>query len=328
MLLAGFGLIFLWRKNILSAVLTAFIFLGDSLGVIYLRKYGWGVGIDYTYRVYYLPAFLMVIVWLAVIIDYLYNFLIGFFKSRSAVGSRIVQIFFIFVLLSLPISFLISDYQYCDQSGFWFNYDYAKNLLMSLPPNSIYYLAYDGSLHADTELFTLVYLKMIERVRPDVSLVSEQNFFYKDGTYQVPKAYFWLDFETRRTRVISDLVRSGRPVYTDFAVVTEISNSKLFGLPNGYAYRVYPDISAAKKAKPMLFSASLRNLDEIDELSDVPLKGLAAHYYYDLAAFYLAVGDKDRSQRYLLTAFDLDVAPLNHEYRRFLIYRTEWLAKD
>ncbi len=327
--LAFGGAIYLWLKNKNIFLLTVGIFLFNSLGVIYLRKFGWSMGIDYTYRVYYIPAFLMVIVWLAVIMAYLYDFLTKIFKNKSIVIFRVIQTLLFLVIFSLPVSFLIANRQKCDLSDFWFNYDYTKNALASLEPNSMYFFAYDGSLQGDTELFSLIYLKMVENFRPDVDIITELNFFYKTVVLQVPKEYFKLTFEERRNKII--FLLSGvedRPLYANFAITKENNDQGLFSLSNGYVYKVYPNFEEAKKIKPALYLASLRNLDQVDELSDYPNQGLAAHYYYNLAHFYLTAGEKNKSQYYLIKAFNLDTAPFNHEYRRFIDYRNDWLGKN
>jgi hypothetical protein len=324
LLLALGGLVYLWKKNRSAVYLTFGIFLLNSAGIIYLRKYGWGLGIEYTYRVYYLPAFLMIIIWLALILEYLYSFLVEFLKNKRLIFIFFQLLFFV-ILLSLPISFLVSNYRENDSSSFWFNYDYTKNLLASLEPNSIYYFTYDGSLQGDTEIFSLIYLKMVEKFRPDVTVVCEQNFFYKEAYIDLPKDHFKLKFEERRREIFNLLKQAkDRPIYTNFVITKNIDNVDYFGINNGYVYRIYPSLAEAKKVKPTLYLARLRNLDEINEFSSYPLKGLAAHYYYNLASFYLVNGQFKESQYYLIKAFNLDTAPFSHEYKRFISYRAEW----
>jgi len=325
LLLALGGAIYLWRKKRSVAILTIAIFLLNSLGIIYLRKFGWGRGIDYTYRVYYLPAFLIVTVWLAAIASYLYDFLAGVFKNKQATLFKIVKLVFFLVIISLPVSFLSANYQSSDQSDFWLNYDYTKNLLDSLEKDSIYYLAYDGSLQGDTEIFNLIYLKMVENYRPDVDIICEQNFFYKSVFIQLPKEYFDLAFEERREKFFELLNNvKDRPIYTNFVAVPKENSLGWFSLSNGYANKIYPNLAEATKAKLPGYFSALRNLDEVSELDDPATAGIAAHYYYNLAAFYLNQNQRTKSQYYLIKAFNLDSAPFNHEYSRFMIYRSDW----
>jgi len=329
LLLALAGAVYIYKKNRPFFLLSAGIFLLNSIGIIYLRKYGWALGIDYTYRVYYLPAFLVLTIWLAAIVAYLYDFLSQAFKTKKVIIFRIIQLLFFLVLFSLPPSFLVANYSSCDLSSFWFNYDYYDNLLESLEPNSVYFTAYDGSLQGDTELFSLIYFKMVENVRPDVDIVTEQNFFYKTVFMQVPKEYFALTFENRRKEIFNLLSEiKNRPLYTNYAITLANNDLGWFSLANGYAYKMYPSLEKAKQASLPFYARAIRNLDEVDDYSDYPTAGLAAHYYYNLAAYYLTQGDKNRSQHNLIRAFNLDTAPFSHEYIRFLDYRTNWLSKN
>ena len=324
--LALVGAVYLWKRLRTVAILTTLIFLGNSLGIIYLRKFGWGLGIDYTYRVYYLPAFMMVVVWLGYSCSYLIDFLSRLWKERSPMLWKSSIVVLYVVIVSLPISFLVANYEKVDLSRFWFNHDYTKNLLDSLPENALFFFAYDGSLQGDTEIFSLVYLQLVEGVRPDVAVVTDLNFFYKRFRLNLPLEYFDLDFSGRRNRILELLnTIPDRPIYANFAITEHDSDGRWWGVSNGYAYHI---VSAS--TTPMVVenfnNSAIRGLDEINEDSEFPSAGLAAHYYYALAAHYLVAGDKETSQAYLIKAFNLDTAPFNHEYRRFLDYRTE-LAK-
>jgi tetratricopeptide (TPR) repeat protein len=119
---------------------------------------------------------------------------------------------------------------------------------------------------------------------------------------------------------------NNRPLYTNFAVTKKDNNLGLYSISDGYTHRIYKNIDEAKSAKKNEYYPSIRNLSSINEQSDYPLAGLASHYYYNLAHLYLTLGKKDDSQKYLIKAFNLDIAPFNHEYRRFIEYRLEWLG--
>lgn len=319
------GAIYLWKKNKAVFVMTVGIFVFSSFGIIYLRKFGWNLGIDYTYRVYYLPTYIMVVIWLAVILNYLAGFINGVIKTKSSNIFISLKIIFYLIVLSLPVSFLYMNYDDNNYSGYWIVYDYSKNLLESLDENSVYYFAYDGSLQGDTEIFALLYLKKVEGLRPDVSVVSEQQFFYKEVDLDLPGEYFKLGFEPKREAIFRLLKKvDSRPIFTNFAVTKDYADLELFSLSNGYAFKIYPGLKEAYDDRFEQDIAFIRGLDQIDEFTDYATAGLAAHYYYNLAHFYLAKGHFHKSQEYLITAFNLDTAPFNHEYSRFLQYRKEW----
>jgi hypothetical protein len=323
------GAIYLWKKHRDLAILSIGIFFLNSVAIIYLRKFGFVLGIEYTYRVYYLPAYLVLAWWVAVILGYLYDFLKQAFETKSLIGYRIIKIVFIVLILSLPLNFLIINYHNNDWSDYWLNHDWTSALLNSLEPNSIYYFAYDGSLQADTEIFSLIYFKMVEGLRPDVDIISEHNFFYKDLKLDLPDDHKVLTFEDRRKRII-DLLHEikDRPLYLNFTLTQENNNQQMFGLPNGFAYKAISSIEEARQTKMNYYLASLRNLEEIVDTQDPANAGLASHYYYNLATIYLIEEDIHKSQEYLIKAIELDSAPFNHEYHRFIQYRKEWLASE
>ncbi|NUM25524.1 MAG: DUF2723 domain-containing protein [Candidatus Buchananbacteria bacterium] len=325
-ILAAGGVVYFWKKNMPLAALTVGIFLLNSFGLIYLRKYGFALGIDHTYRVYYLPAYFVLVWWLAIIIDYLYQFLLNTIKNNAKLKA-VVQATLLIILLSLPVSFVAMNFGQNDLSDYWLTYDYTKGLLSSLEPNSIYYFAYDGSLQTDTEIFALIYFKMVENFRPDVDIISEQNFFYKTVNVKIPDEHYKLSFEDRR-RTFFTMVDSvkDRPLYANYPLTSENNNEKKFSLPNGYAYRAYPSLAEARRANQQYYFGTMRNLLEVKDLihQNPADDGLIGHYFYNLAAIYLVEGDRVKSQDYLVKAIDFDTAPFNHEYHRFIQYRKEW----
>jgi hypothetical protein len=268
----------------------------------------------------------MIVVWFGVVIQYLHDKLftiLGKQKKLWLVGRLAVLIF----VISLPISFWSINYSKNDMSDFWLNYDYAKSVLASLEPNSILLFDYDGTLQGDTEIFSYIYLKMVEGFRPDVSVVNDLGFFYKDYQLKFPPEYYKNNFEEKRNQVLKLLTEvKDRPLYTNFSVNEKTSELKLFSLSNGIVYKVYSSLEEARQAKPSSYLPSIRNIDDKSIQGEFVAGGLISHYYYNQAAFYLTRGEFNRSQDYLIKAFELDQGPFNHEYRRYLEYRQEWLG--
>ena len=234
--------------------------------------------------------------------------------------------FFIFVL-SLPMSFLVANYQSNDLSDFWLSYDYSRGVLESLEPNSVLLFSYDGSLNGDTEIFDYLYLKLVEGIRPDVTIVNELDFFKNDANLTVSGEFEKLSFEQRRFDLFNLLdTATDRPLYNNFAVPTTTSSLQQYSLSNGMAHRVYPGLDAAAQAWEPVYLPSIRNLDNERLTEQYSIAGLVAHYYYNQAALYLTRGQFNRSQDYLIKAFNLDNAPFNHEYWRHLQYRAQWFS--
>ncbi|OGY49970.1 MAG: hypothetical protein A3J59_00940 [Candidatus Buchananbacteria bacterium RIFCSPHIGHO2_02_FULL_56_16] len=325
--LAAGGLAYLFKKRPDVGVLTVGIFLLNSVGIIFLRGLGWSSGIGYTYRVYYLPSFLVVVVWLGMILSYLYDWLRAFCGQRAGQLWRVSQTAFFIFVLSLPMSFLVANYQSNDLSDFWLSYDYSRGVLESLEPNSVLLFSYDGSLNGDTEIFDYLYLKLVEGIRPDVTIVNELDFFKNDANLTVSGEFEKLSFEQRRFDLFNLLdTATDRPLYNNFAVPTTTSSLQQYSLSNGMAHRVYPGLDAAAQAWEPVYLPSIRNLDNERLTEQYSIAGLVAHYYYNQAALYLTRGQFNRSQDYLIKAFNLDNAPFNHEYWRHLQYRAQWFS--
>lgn len=325
--LAAGGLVYLFKKRANFAWLTVLIFLLNSLGIIILRSFGWGINIGFVYRVYYLPCFLVVVIWLAVIFSYLYDRLQLMLAQRLASVWRVIQFAFFIVVLSLPLSFFITNYQKNDLSNFWLANDYGTAVLESLEPNAVLNFSYDGTLQGDTEIFTYLYLQRVENIRPDVTVVDELSYFKDKFNLKVESDFYQLPFNQRRQKILELLINADHgPVYSNFAVTTaEVAPLELYSRSNGIVHRVYPSLAAARQDPLALAIASIRNLDDERLFEQPPMAGLVAHYYYGLAAFYLTADQFEKSQQYLILAFNLDNAPLSHEYRRHLDYRAEWL---
>lgn len=330
LILAAGGASYLWKKNKSIFYLTFGIFILNSVGIIYLRKFGWNLGIEYTYRVYYLPVYMVIMIWLAVVLSYFLEIFSRALKSLSQQMMSFIKVAFYLVVLILPTSFLLANYENNDLSDYWFVYDFNTNLLNSLEPNSIYFFSYDGSLQGDTEIFSILYLKKVENVRPDVSVISEQQFFYKDVRLGLPKEYFKLGFEPKRKEVLKLVLQSGedfdRPIYTNFAITQNFFDLNLYSLSNGYVFKIFKNIEEAYDYRDKIPSLMpIREIELQPGFVDYGTSGLMSHYYYNLAHYYLIKGERQESHEFLLKAFDLDTAPFNHEYTRFLEYRKDWL---
>lgn len=328
--LAVFGAWVSLKKDVSQFVILAGVFLLNSFGIIYLRAFGYAVGLDYTYRVYYLPAFCMVAVFFGLALDYCYSLLPRIMKNFNRHFQTGLKVIFLVLVLSIPLNFLVMNYAKADRSDYWLGYDYAKSVLASLEPNGVYYFNYDYTLQGDTEIFNLVYLKKVENFRPDVLVVSDNNFFRKEVNLHLPDQYFDLSAGDKLTRMIDLIAQAGpnKPIYTNFPVTLSETAGKYFSVPNGITFKVYKGSEQAKKAAIAGAILPIRNLSGIDEYSDLPGRGLAAHCYYNLAAYALVLGDDDLSKKYLNLATRLDPAKLSHEYKSFLTYRFEWENGD
>ena len=323
----GFGYLFFKKKPL--AFLTLGILLCNSVLIIYLRAFGWGPGIHYAYRFYYIPAYLVVIIWLGITLRYLLEVLHQLLSARPQLW-RLVRLAFFATVLSLPINFLVFNYRVVDKSDFWFVDDYARALLESFAPNSAYYMAYDGTLQADTEIFSIMYLRMVEGVRPDIRVFNEQNTFYHESAFYYMPDYERLNFDGRREVFLDLLMSKDRPfsVYTNFPVHTKVAKNGYYSLSNGIVNQVYDSLENAQAAAPTGTPPALRNLEALHASGDFLINSLLAHYHFNLAAYYLTRGQRDKMIAEVVAGVQISNAPASPEYANFQQYRADWLGID
>lgn len=108
---------------------------------------------------YYIPAYLSAALLAAVGLD----FVLGWLRARTASGARLTAVVAVVAAVTLvPIRF--RDF---DRSRYRIAEDYSRKLLASLPPGA--HLAASD----DNILFVLIYLQLVEGVRPDVDLILQ-----------------------------------------------------------------------------------------------------------------------------------------------------------
>jgi hypothetical protein len=327
LLLAIIGLVYLFWKNRSLGILTAGIFLCNSILIIYLRSLGWGIGVHYTYRFYYIPAFMIVVLWLGICLRYLLAVFVRLTDKINPPARRAIISLFYIVVFSLPISFLIFNYDINNQRDFWYTYDYSRELLESLEPNAVYYFTVDGTLQADTELFSLMYLKMVEGLRPDVRIVTSLNIFYRDVQFNYPAEFRTLGHQDRRRAILDLLVRPDQPfpVYTNFAVPASLSEKGYTSVSNGLAHRLYPSLAEAKAAVIPQALPPVRGYQKILETDEFIYNDLIAHHLFSSAAYYLAVGDQARQEELVIAAVQKSNYPFSQEFQDFKLYRSDWM---
>lgn len=108
---------------------------------------------------YYIPAYLSAALLAAIGLD----LALGWLRARSVSGARLTAVVAIAAAVALvPIRF--RDF---DRSRYRIAEDYSRKLLASLPPGA--HLAASD----DNILFVLIYLQLVEGVRPDVDLILQ-----------------------------------------------------------------------------------------------------------------------------------------------------------
>ncbi len=333
-LFALVGLFIGLKKHFKISLLTLLIFLFNSFGIILLRRSGWGLETEHFFRVYYLPCFLMLMFWLALVLKFIYE---------KIARLNWLKIALLVALLSFPLSLLISNFKQNDKSDFWLAHDCARSMLAPLKPNGILLYFGNNSIADDTENFSLIYLQEVEKFRRDVLVIPESNFSSRPKI-KLPPAYFSKSKKEREKDFLRagwQLAKSeGRPLYTDFIVnKSTCPELGLFSYSLGNVYRVFSDKNESQplliRKKPAFIEKSLlvfslpniRNLDQKRLEDDYSSADLMARYYYRFADFCFENGLLAESSKYLRQAINLDAQPFSPAYQNFIIHRREFLAK-
>ncbi len=120
-------------------------------------------------------------------------------KLLKTLKSRSLRSAVCILILAYAVVWLLYNYPSNDRRDFWFGYDYAVNILRTMP--------YKGVLkvHGDNQTFTLIYTHEIESYRPDVILCNyagrdlgqsrrevqiPKELNRRENTYHIP----WPDF--------------------------------------------------------------------------------------------------------------------------------------
>jgi 4-amino-4-deoxy-L-arabinose transferase-like glycosyltransferase len=306
------------------------IFLFNGLFIIFLRAWQYGLVNEYIFRVYYLPIFFIGAIWLAIGLQYLFILVLALFeKSENFVKKIILPLFFILCLF-LPVSFLISNYKYNNRSDFWFLDKWARNTLDSMEQGANL-MAYNDQPALDSMIFSLMYMQAVEKVRLDIKLANVSNI---RGIFYTPSSNYGLeDFskwsESERKWKLANYVwnysalNGNAPSYVLYPLGK--NDDGFVTRSNGFVYKIYKNISEAKKdininypesfASDSFYEPLRYNIFYIDLLSDFYLSG---------ASYFFENGKNDLSQEFLIESIKYDTSPFSFNYQAFVEHRSVW----
>lgn len=320
-LLALGGLAALAVKKWRLGIYLWLVFLSNSLGIILLRSFGWGLNIEKIYSVYYLPAYIVLMVGLAFALFLLVKYLISFSDKLSLYFKQIIIVVIAATLLILPAALLVKNYTFNKQRGFYLVKEWAKQSLLSLPPRSVLIVKGEG-VTGDAQSFSLAYMQMAEKIRPDVLVIDDSDVFKQPRGWRLPYTYFQQNslgqqkFITRYFWAYAQLYQ--RPLYTTFIVDTD----KLTSRSNGLLNRIFlknqaPD--CLQDSYYLKLGPGQSNL--LSGQADLA-KDFLASYYYNQAVSLLECSQKAKYIPLFLKAIDYDLEPFSGEYKAFIGHRT------
>ncbi len=154
----------------------------------------------YIGRVYLLGGFIIIAVMLGLSFFY---FLEAALKCRR----KFFYYLTLFIIALLPVILLSANYAKNDQSENYIIYDYGKNTLDTLEKGAV--LLADG----DNILFSLLYLTVVEKARPDVTIYDDIAGDVFSGT---PFFLCGMSAKDKTNLVSGILAENKRPLYITF----------------------------------------------------------------------------------------------------------------
>ncbi len=159
------GLVWLFKKHRNVFIATLLLFLFNGFSAIIMLQFRFNPVYRGVVEVYYLPAYLLVAVWICCGLKYLLE------QVKSNGAKKAVSV----VVVCIPLFSLALNFRENNLSRHYFIYDFAKNILVNLEENSFLNLASD-----DGVVFPMLYMKYVEKYRTDVSMRDSHDLLFSD----------------------------------------------------------------------------------------------------------------------------------------------------
>lgn len=228
------------------------------------------------------------------------------------------------LLLALaPLWLFAANFSRLDQSREFLTEQYSRAVLSRLPKNSLLIIK-ENDLNADSLLFPLIYLKIAERQRPDVTLVTDAPALKRPAELKLPLDYFSADFNQQRKQLIQSVWEQiaqprQRPLFVASAVADLPDD--LIAWPNGELYEILP-----LTKKPAADFWPILSVEDTPGLgSDWSLRLLASQILYNQTAFFSRLTQKEKATALLRRAIQLDPQPFSPRYQDFIKWRGEFM---
>ncbi len=285
LLLAPLGIIKLWREHKWRLAGSVGIVLLNTIVLIMILHFAFDQENRQRVEVYYLPAYLMVSLWLGLGASEI----LAWLKPRLRNRKQYVKVIPTAACLLLPILPLSVYYNENDLSDFTIAREYSQSILRVARKNAVIFPS------ADYTTFPLIYLMGVEHKRSDILLGDK----YGDITPEAHGLFHLLAPSiTRATKadILRILVRrSGRPVYVT-------ARKEAYGLrvkPVGLLYRVLPPKLPVGALTRAWQQVTISNLEAAAKSSDAMERALAAAVYRMHAEYTLSHGNDVEGRRLL-----------------------------
>ena len=264
------GIYAFFKKSAKLFSVFLLLFLTATLGLMFVLNYEMNPRNIYVNVVFFIPAFAM----LAVFAGFGYNFLAQ--KNKYAV----------FVL---PLFLLFPFFDNIKVNNLGSNniaYNYGTNILKTLDKNAIFFC------EGDNQMFTLGYLKYVDKIRPDVTIYDELGIVFKniygENFLKMPRR----DRDTLRNKMHREIVlETSRPVYIPLIGSKDYLFQDYKKEQHGILLKLVKGVPG--KPEDPLKSYNLTGTE--GSHSDYLLRDVLAQYYYAYGEYYMKIGNKAKA---------------------------------
>jgi hypothetical protein len=158
------GALYFFRKKTKAAIVFLFAFLTSSLFLVFYLNI-WNNFFRDIDRLF-LASFLLFHVWVGIGVYAAVNF--GIKKLSSAHGKPVFPavLLALMVIIAVPVNVIVSNWRWCDRSGYFYAEDWAYNLLQSCDQSAILFT------NGDNDTYPLWFCQTVAGIRKDVTVVN------------------------------------------------------------------------------------------------------------------------------------------------------------
>jgi tetratricopeptide (TPR) repeat protein len=204
------------------------------------------------------------------------------------------------VCCAVPVIFIGSNFNFCDQSRNYTAYENALNIFRTIDPGGTIFI------EGDNKVFSVVYNRIIERMREDVNLYDRYNLFFKTP------------YLGDTNRVVVGKLEDLQAVLEKSVIEKEVNNGIYFttinpnsiSMPENYRFVPYgllsrvikkePDINQSKRAHIWNYYVTESLEDNFDR--DYMNREITADFHYRKGKELLLLGGTEAGLRRLKLA--------------------------
>ncbi|MCG3138977.1 MAG: hypothetical protein HJJLKODD_02849 [Phycisphaerae bacterium] len=228
------GLMMMIHRRQPLAGLVLLILLSSGVGFTLLANFDLDRTSRFALKVFFMPLTMAMVIPLG----YMLNECLLIVKRGNNISIKSAAVGTLILLL--PGYEIYCNYKECDYSNYTYAEDHARNLLASLLPNAIIFPS------GDHNTFPLIYLTLVENVRPDVTIADKYGFIDPAVLDEVISQRrdrvgaefqsFTLHSESEKREFI--IRHAKRPIYFTTKLANPIPDAAL--VPVGLLYHLLP----------------------------------------------------------------------------------------